>query len=401
MAAAPKRWPELPALMSVSLLSELEACPRRWALSAAEYPEIWEGHGYPRRLQLATAGGSVVHMAVEELAKALVRARCPSAHSPESISVMRSLGGFSKLLRSCIDRVLVQYEGNPRTQDTLERAKIALDSKIPDMRAHVQAFLADTRLEAAAETAREGPSEGTRHRSELALGTHPEVELKSSALEWRGFADLVTLSTDSCEITDFKTGAPSEHHVFQVQVYALLWSKDADINPTGRLAEKFTVAYPKGSESVDALDASELVEFERELSQRTEVARSTAMKRPPPARPSVDTCQYCSVRHLCEEYWTPETQSALSRATVSDTREDFEALIIGRHGPTSWDVEITGAANLPRGHPGVIRTSLSALELDPHSIVRVLDGYVTSPAESSEPAVITLNAGSEIYRVGS
>lgn len=51
---APTTWPAPPAEMSVSVHAEIEECPRRWALSAADYPGLWSGRGYPPRLQVST-----------------------------------------------------------------------------------------------------------------------------------------------------------------------------------------------------------------------------------------------------------------------------------------------------------------------------------------------------------
>src|SRR2546430_2535646 len=52
-AVSPSTWPSPPTEMSVSTLRELEACPRRWALSSARYPEIWDRVGYPPKLNIA------------------------------------------------------------------------------------------------------------------------------------------------------------------------------------------------------------------------------------------------------------------------------------------------------------------------------------------------------------
>lgn len=56
----PSAWPKAPRCMSFSTLSELEACPRRWALSVADYPHVWEKRGYPPRPQITALEGAVV-----------------------------------------------------------------------------------------------------------------------------------------------------------------------------------------------------------------------------------------------------------------------------------------------------------------------------------------------------
>src|SRR5713101_220448 len=93
-AVAPLTWPEPPGEMTVSTLAEIEACPRRWALMLADYPEIWSGRGYPSKPSLGALTGSVLHLAVETVARELVLAGCPSVEDPMAVGVMRGLGGY-------------------------------------------------------------------------------------------------------------------------------------------------------------------------------------------------------------------------------------------------------------------------------------------------------------------
>ena len=39
---------DAPAMWSYSSLKDVEGCPRRYALSRADYPDLWDQHGYPR-----------------------------------------------------------------------------------------------------------------------------------------------------------------------------------------------------------------------------------------------------------------------------------------------------------------------------------------------------------------
>src|ERR1700733_1976119 len=86
---APATWPDAPADMSVSTHAEIEECPRRWALGAADYPELWTGRGYPRKLQVAALAGSVVHLALEIIVKQLAQAGVPSTEDPLAVKVMK------------------------------------------------------------------------------------------------------------------------------------------------------------------------------------------------------------------------------------------------------------------------------------------------------------------------
>ena len=91
------------------------------ALSAAEYPELWGGRGYPPRLQIATLAGSIVHLALEIITKRLVQAGVPSQAHPLATQVLRDLGGFTKIVRDCLERVLARFSDNPRAMALLDR----------------------------------------------------------------------------------------------------------------------------------------------------------------------------------------------------------------------------------------------------------------------------------------
>ena len=96
----PSLWPEAPPWMSYSTLSDLEACPRRWALSAAEYPNVWEGSGYPRPPRQAALEGTVVHLSLQKITHALVGSGCASLSDENVISTLRKLGGYTAVVLS-------------------------------------------------------------------------------------------------------------------------------------------------------------------------------------------------------------------------------------------------------------------------------------------------------------
>lgn len=329
-----------------------------------------------------------------------MRAGCASVHDPDAIKAMRAIGGYNSIFENCIDRYLDQYECNPRSRDLQGRVRNSLISQVPEMRLNVQTFLGRSHFEPSSSTGRErsGPHSPPRGRFPIPFGTHTEVQLRAEAIGWTGFADRITLSGDRCEITDIKTGSPNEEHAFQLRVYALLWSLDSDLNPSGRLANHLTLAYQSGNKAVAAPDHTELAKFESELVGRTGSARTAAALPPPPATPGFRSCNHCAVRHLCDVYWTPETQDLLASTTDNSSCVDVEAVIAGRHGRTSWDAQVTQARRLPKSHQLVIRSAFEELEFQPSERVRILDGYLAPETEEGEPAVLTLNATSEVYR---
>lgn len=395
----PETWPAPPTEMSVSTHAEIDECPRRWALSAAEYPELWSGRGYPPKLQVAALAGSVVHLALEIITKRLTRAGVPSLSDPSAPQVLRELGGYTRVVEDCVERILKRYVDNPRARALMDHAQRTLRGQVPTLRARVQSMLSRLRLPrggAKAPLAASTPkSSGAPPRLPLANGTYPEVEVRAKSIGWKGKIDLLVLDDDACEVTDFKTGAADEAHKFQVRAYAVMWRLDDELNPSARLVDRLVLAYESQDIDVTPPSAPEIDDLGRELLARRSAAEAALAARPPAARPDVQICRYCRVRQLCDAYWAGTIQA------VSDDRRfgDVELKIIGRHGPTSWDAVVTRARELPAMTHALLRLE-QPIQLNVGTRVRVLDGALArDPEDSAAPIVVTVGCFTETYRV--
>ena len=397
IADVPAAWPDAPGEMTVTTLREIESCSRRWALSAGHYPDLWNGRGYPPRVQIGALSGTVVHRALEVITRALVRAGCASLHDPTALQVMRDLGGYTKVMNECIDRVLSRLASNPRAQRVLEFADRSLRAQVPELRTRAQTMLCRVRLSGI--PVRQAGANTPRARVPLTMGAFPEIELRAQEIGWKGKADLLVLTSDACEIIDFKTGAPDEGHRFQIEVYALLWSRDGELNPDRRRADRLLLAYGGEELEVAAPTESELDELEGLLRARRSGAHEAVSHDPPEARPQPENCCYCGVRQLCEDYWTADTQRRMVQEGEDCRFGDIEVTVRGRHGPSSWDARVELSRDFPGGQPVVIRTS-GDLKFRPGDRLRVLDAALTIDDEDKEqPAVITLGTLSEAYAV--
>lgn len=378
------------------MYSEIEECPRRWALSSAEYPELWRGRGYPQKLQVAALAGRVVHLAIEVITKRLMRAGVPPLSDQCATQVMRELGGYTRVVEECVERILKRYVDNPRAGGLMEYAQRTLCGQVPTLRARVQSMLSRLQLPKGAPlapVASASKSGGQPLRLPLVNGIYSEVEVSAKRIGWKGKIDLLLLGDEACEIIDFKTGAVDEAHKFQVRAYAVMWSLDDELNPSGRVVNRIVLAYENQNIYVAPPSASEIDRCGRELLARRKAAEVALASHPPAARPSAETCHYCGVRQLCDAYW------ASASLLVSDDGRfgDIELKIIGRHGPTSWDASVIRARNWPANTSVLLRVKQHQ-SINLGTRVRILDGALARDTEyDTAPAIVTLGSISEIY----
>lgn len=401
-ANGPDVWPDAPTEMTVTALAEIEACPRRWALGVANYPALWAGRGYPPRVQANLLEGSVVHLALEAITKGFARAGCPSVQDPTALRVLKELGGYTKVVNNCIDQVIHRLAGSPRAKRALEFAARFLCERVPALRMRVQTILCRVRLPQVGDSYTHDQSSKTR--SPLSLGLFPEIELRARQLSWKGRADFLVLSPGSCEIIDFKTGAQDDKHKFQIQVYALLWSRDNELNPGRRIANRLILAYSNGNVEVSAPTTNELDALESSIVARSESARESVSQHPPEARPNPVHCKNCSVRQLCDEYWKADTQSRIAEKLRDNEFADLEVIISGRHGPSSWDAVVVCSSIVKRGQLIMVRADDPPFELRVGQQLRLLSVHMSildkqTIEEGQSTAIATLGILSEAFIV--
>ncbi len=402
----PKNWPSLPTWISATILNSLEICPRQWALVCAEYPEIWGRVGYPPRIHIANLRGSTIHLAVEKVTRELTKAGCSSVQDHNAIEVMRGLGGFTQIIEDSLDQVLGQYEDNPRVAHSLSLVVTSVRSQIPEMRSKLQSLLSRLSLQSGpiAEWVHTNSNWSKKSRIALDIGSYPEINICASDLGWCGRADLITISNFGCEITDFKTGKPSEYHEFQMLFYALLWYRDRELNPTARPATKLTISYLNRDIDVPLPSIDELMSMENDINDRIQEIHKAISTKPPEARPELESCTYCDVRHLCGKYWEISTQTDLAKfPSLQKGFVDMELSIIDRHGPTSWNTVVEACLRLPSSRELVLRLpsghySIEIMECARR--IRVLNAYLIDEVhDESEPIAATVNAVSEVFAV--
>ena len=91
---------------------------------------------------------------------------------------MRSFGGYTEIIRSCIDRVIISFQENPRAEHAVDSLRSSLQSHASDIRSRVQLLLGRVHLDNEKGTTNE-PTTGASHVKQQAILTpaiYPEVE---------------------------------------------------------------------------------------------------------------------------------------------------------------------------------------------------------------------------------
>lgn len=381
-------WPRPPAVWSYSSLRNAEECPRRWMLSRATYPSIWRRAGYPPRPMLPALVGDAVHRVLELILRSLHDHGCQSLATPCAVEVLKELGGYSKLIERVIDEQLHDLEDNPRMVDRIPGLRSALRTRVPDIRHRVQAAITRTTLKPIPSTNR--AILDTPQRGPLGDGSYPEVELRAPELRFGGRADLLTISSGACTITDYKTGVPDTHHAEQVKTYALLWSRDRELNPSKLPLQQLVLSYGTHDERLDPPTDAHLVALAGQLVNRTAEAESQLLLRPPPARPAPAMCRFCGVRQLCEDYWDSLTHLATRSSHEEPDWFDYEGTVTSRNGPRSWLVTADDGSAL------LLRTSSETTTFRLGDRIRLLNLLHGRDPDSPVP-IGTLTQASEVF----
>jgi hypothetical protein len=393
--------PPPPSYWSYSSLREAEACPRRYALSRARYPDLWDGTGYPRLPRVPALFGDIVHAALDTIVKALVTVGCESAQSPEAVAVLRQLGGYTAVIERAAEARLAGLPGNPRVRDDLRlRIQRGLRDRVADARVQVQAFISNAVIapggkahEAEAPVVSRTPGAAVPgERGLLSLGPHAEIRLTAPKLRLTGRVDLLCVAQAGAHITDYKTGAESPSHAEQLRLYALLWNLDRDANPARRPVASLTAAYPGRDAVIPVPGEPELGDIEKQIAVSIGEADAELAATTPRAVPSAENCGNCEVRHLCDAYWT--TVAPDPTGLPDQARFDCQGTVGMANGPRSWWLHVDGPAQSKL----LIQAPEYGPELRPGHHVRIL-GLRTDADPDSTVTVASMSALTEVFRL--
>lgn len=303
----PDAPPHLPDHWSFSALTEWRSCPKRWWLHRAHYPNA--PTPYPQVPSGAALKGRIIHHALEKFTEHIVLA---ARNGWVDYSKLRAAFPVRHVMREYVASDLkTELSANPRIDAGRLLAHVSLDDCVNAFKEAAESSLRrliSGRLSPSPEAPKSGPVMGA------------ELWLETEDPRLCGRLDLVLGSA----VYDFKTGDPDPNHSDQLQFYSLLlWLE------TGTLPSSLTLVYTKRGEvkDVEVPTPPFLASLRSRYAEEIARIKDTYHQGNPPARPEVEACRYCPVRHLCDEYWNSKaTQSLRLGAHVLDELHSNETL---------------------------------------------------------------------------
>jgi len=310
----PTTWPIVSEPLSFSTLMSLRTCPRRWAYSRARFEP--GGHfddkgRIQERASWSAIRGRAVHKTLERLLDIHQQNGGPAAGSWALLQFWKRhlpQGGVPAVVAAALDEELALIERSSRNRTIMQWLKQCAARNIGDLVAAANSKL-NLALKAVS-SPRGLASKPLATRRELREGSHAEAVVEaelggSSRLRlWRGTIDVASIAANRIVLVDYKGGDEDPSHREQLELYALLYAKDALVNPAGRRAAELMLAYDRGRTIVwPAPDATQLALIENRTSDEIEHLIKLAESSPPAAQPSIDACGFCSARALCSAYW--------------------------------------------------------------------------------------------------
>jgi hypothetical protein len=382
-------WPSPPSHWSYSTLREVESCPLQYALRRATYTGSGlGGKGYPDKGAEAALFGIVLHSAVEQVVRTL--RDLPDPTDPgAAVSALRARGGYPGIIAAGIADVETAMESNPRIGHRSVRLAANLRRRIPEIRSAVQGIVSRLPPSSFSVTSSPRPAGATGStRTPLRRGSYPEARLQSAEKRFKGQIDLLSVTDTEADIVDFKSGVADEHHSEQVVLYGLLWVIDDQANPDQVPVGKLSIAY--AGHEVSVSQPSDWTAVAADLDAR--IAAADASIEPPPAAQPSEACRWCSVRHMCEDYWRSGY-----RSDQPGSFGDAELRILSRHGALSWRAQLA-----PTGEEALVRTQSEGVTFTPGTTVRLLDiAWKRRSADDEDVGMVVLTAvsSSEMFEL--
>ncbi len=288
---APIYHPSPPDKWSYSSLSLFKKCMKRWWLTNSKYSNSQEGK-YPAPSSIAIFHGNIIHTLLDKF----------NTHVKQVIDnssdYTKVLQGFSirKTIHTELQRLLnKENRTNPRTSIDYITSGIDLNYCINQFKTIIASV--DFQKPSTQST----PSVSTKPNNNRTGGKR-WIEINDPPI--CGKLDLVSRQ----DIIEYKTGKEEEGHIQQILFYAYLWWKKHSTLP-----DSLIIIYTKTKiiKEIPLPTEAELNQYEKELRENITIYTSKIIHKEISVSPDRTTCEHCSVKQLCNEYWNSDQTDIL------------------------------------------------------------------------------------------
>lgn len=367
-AGPPKSW-------SWSSLSEWSQCPKRWWLKRCKYSNV-SSSKYPSRISVASLHGILIHHALEALSQ--------QRRAGRSIRDFNAYDAIKLKLHQELDVL----NANPRTNCDTIAANFSLDKCLADFYRIAKQIYNGTQ-----QPENTGAFDGAMpNRKSICL---EEYAIYITDPPIFGILDRVT----NGRVAEFKSGDSTsvfaEEHERQLQFYSVLWWLKFGQPVTG-----LELRYANGQvKSVPPLNDDELTIAVARIKREIAEAEASLASPPPRANPSLQNCRYCSVRHLCDEYWknTATIPLRTTSSAVTSRANSCDIRIVDL--PSTWKGGASFRGQVESKDFGVVELSIPKTKCPGPDIehvdeIRILSASINF---SDEATLISIAAHSEVF----
>jgi hypothetical protein len=373
---SPTAPPSVPDCWSWSALSSWRRCPRQWWLLRSRYPNV--PTPYPQPLYAPAVEGMLLHKAVEDFSRHVAR---QVALGTTDFQQIRSSFPVRRVIQEEL-RTFLASKDHLRTDTSSLLARVSVDACVNAFRAIASDWKEVGFV-----------SKGSTSATHQSMRQGAEVPLRAIDPRICGRIDYLR----SNRLTDFKTGNPKDDDIEQVRFYALLvWVS------TGSPLQELKIAYVRTNRVivVPTPSLTELETLAAAIRTEIEAIESQLERGHAAARPSIENCRMCSVRQLCEEYWTsPETATLRLTADTSalggePQRLDLEARDLPTRTITGSYIGLSTVRDIGAVEVRIGPSHTLADDSDMPTSMRVLNAVVHS---QSGRWSISVTSSSEVF----
>ena len=264
----------IPNKWSYTKLSQIKNCPRQWQLENNYFSG--DGKKIPLLVNIASVRGTLIHLTLEKLTN-LYR---NDKEYDDVWDFFRKLNVRNKIEKYYLEEVCPKYETNERIN-------------INDISSKIDFQLCLSKIYSLWGFSIEKKRFNSSNHSNIKYRFGSEISVETNNPPLIGVIDKYSNSI----ITDYKTGNKDEDkHKEQAYFYSYL------LHLKNKPIDKVKILYSNKEELIFDINEEILIKKKEkinlQLSKIDNYFNSNF-----PAKPSIETCRFCNVKQMCDQYW--------------------------------------------------------------------------------------------------